>query len=122
MSGVILSADDRAHLLPMMRRQTPSPVHRRMSTLLLLNDGWTAERVAAVLFIDVETVREHRRLYESSDVSGLKRLRFEGSDPTLSLAQLASLGTELDARLYMTAKAVSSFVQQIVDVGDTRTR
>jgi hypothetical protein len=37
-----------------------------MNTLLLLDDGWAAERVAEVLFIDVETVREHRRLYQAS--------------------------------------------------------
>src|SRR5882757_2932951 len=59
MSGAILTPEDRAHLLRMMRQQTPSPVHRRMNALLLLDDGWTAERVAAALFIDADTVREH---------------------------------------------------------------
>jgi hypothetical protein len=37
----------------MMRRQTPSPVHRRMNALLLLDDGWAVERVAAAL-LEVE--------------------------------------------------------------------
>ena len=40
MSGPILTPADRAHLLRMMRRHTPSPVHRRMNALLLLDDGW----------------------------------------------------------------------------------
>jgi hypothetical protein len=39
MSGFLLPPEDRAHLLLMMRRQTPSPVHRRMNALLLLDDG-----------------------------------------------------------------------------------
>jgi DNA-binding NarL/FixJ family response regulator len=69
MSGVILSPKDRAHLLRMMRRQTPSTVHRRMNVLLLLDDGWAAERVAEALFIDAETVREHRGLYVRRRVS-----------------------------------------------------
>ena len=30
-SGLLLTPEDRAHLLWMMRRQTPSPVHRRMN-------------------------------------------------------------------------------------------
>jgi hypothetical protein len=64
MSGSILTPQDRAHFLRKMRRLTRSPVHRRMNALLLLDDGWAAERVAAVLFIDAETVREHRRLYQ----------------------------------------------------------
>ncbi len=46
MSGVILSPEDHAPLLRMMRRQTPSPLHRRMNALPLLDDGWAAERVA----------------------------------------------------------------------------
>jgi len=37
----------------MKRRQTPSPVHRRMNALLLLDDGWAVERVAAAL-LEVE--------------------------------------------------------------------
>jgi transposase len=106
MSGVILSPEDRAQLLLMMRRQTPSPVHRRMNALLLLDDGWSAEQIAKALFIDAETVREHRRLYQASGVAGLERLNYEGAAPDLNEEQLAALGVELDARLYMTAKAV----------------
>src|SRR5271170_1459597 len=105
MSGAILSPEDRAQFLRLMRRQTPSPVHRRMNALLLLDNGWTAEAVAAVLFIDAETVREHRRLYQTAGVAGVLQLNYEGGEPALNEEQLAALGVELDARLYMTAKA-----------------
>src|ERR1700741_2819886 len=100
MSGAILTAEDRAHLLRMMRRQTPSPVHRRMNALLLLDDGWTAEQVAKVLFIDAETVREPHRLYQASGVTGIERLKYQGAACDLSEEQRAALGEELDARLY----------------------
>ena len=101
MSGVILSPEDRAHLLRMTRRQAPSPVHRLINLLLLLDDGWAAERVAAALFIGVETVREHRRLYETSGVTGIERLNYQGGEPALSPEQLKVLGAELDTRLYI---------------------
>jgi hypothetical protein len=39
--------------------------------LLLLDDGWTAERAAAVLFINAETVHQHRRLYEADGTTVL---------------------------------------------------
>ena len=113
---MILSPEDRARFLRLMRRQTPSPVHRRMNALLLLDDGWAAERVAEVLFIDVETVREHRRLYQASGVTGVERLKYEGAEPSLNAEQLKALGAELDARLYMTAKAVCAFVERTFDV------
>src|SRR5215217_4992145 len=86
MSGLFLDPSDRAHLLAMMRRQTPSAVHRRMNALLLLDDGWTAERVAEVLFIDAETVRQYRRLSEAHGTTGLTRLGYEGSEPALNPA------------------------------------
>jgi transposase len=119
MSGSILPPADRTQLLRMMRRQTPSPVHRRMNALLLLDDGWAAERVAEVLYIDAETVREHRRLYETAGVTGLERLNYEGSDPALSEAQLDALKTELDAHLYMRSKEVCDFVQRTFEVDYT---
>lgn len=87
-----------------------------MNTLLLLDDGWAAERVAEVLFIDVETVREHRRLYQASGVTGVERLKYEGAEPSPNADQLKALGIELDGRLYMTAKAVSAFVGQTFSV------
>jgi len=90
-----------------------------MSAPLLLDDGWAAGRVAEVLFIDAETVREHRRLYETSRVAGLERLNDEGSEPALGEAQLDVLRTELDAHLHMTAKMVCVFVRRAFAVDDT---
>jgi len=49
-----------------------------------IGDGWAAERVAEVLFIDAEIVREHRRLYQSAGVTGVERLNYEGSEPALT--------------------------------------
>jgi transposase len=119
MSGAILTATVRARMLRLMRQQTPSPIHRRMNALLLLDDGYAAEQVAAVLYIDADTVREHRRLYQTAGVPGIERLKYEGSEPALTPAQLSLLGAELDARLYMSAKAVCAFVQRTFEVSYT---
>ena len=66
----ILTPEERTHFLRKMRQHLPSPVHRRMNALLLLDDGWAAERVAEALFIDAETLREHRRLYRTEGATG----------------------------------------------------
>ena len=95
------------------------PVRFGFVALLLLDDGWAAERVAEALFIDAETVREHRRLYETPGVVGVERLNYEGSEPALSQEQLVTLGRELNYRLYATAKAVCDFVRRTFEVGYT---
>ena len=110
MAGVVLTPEDRAHFLAMLRRHTNSAVHRRMNALLLLDDGWTAERVAEALFIEAETVRAHRRLYLADGCKGIEHLAYAGHAPVLTEAQSTALAAELSARLYMTAKAVCGFV------------
>ena len=71
-----------------------------MNALLLLDDGWAVERVAEALFIDAETVREHRLLCQTSGIAGIERLNYEGSEPALRQEQLVALGRESDSRLY----------------------
>jgi transposase len=119
MAGAVLTAADRTHLLRMMRRQTNSHVHRRMNVLLLLDDGWAVERIAEALYIDADTVREHRRLYETAGMAGLERLNYQGSEPALSEAQIEALKTELNTRLYMASKEVCGFVLRTFGVGYT---
>lgn len=108
MVGSVLSAADRTQLLRLMRRQLNSTVHRRMN-VLLLDDGWAAERIAEALYIDAETVREHRQLYKTAGISGLERLAYVGAEPDLSTEQRAKLAAELERRLYMTSKEVCGY-------------
>ena len=62
MAGLLLSLEDRAHFLALMRRQLNSAVHRRLTVLLLLDDGWRLARIAAALSLDESTVAEPRAL------------------------------------------------------------
>lgn len=110
MAGLVLSAGDRAYFLTLMRRQLNSAVHRRMNVLLLLDDGWSAERIAEALFIEAETVRDHHRRYISDGRGGIEHLAYVGSAPVLSTVQRAALEAELGARLYMSAKEVCDYV------------
>lgn len=109
MAGALLAAEDRATFLAAMRRQGNSAVHRRMNALLLLDDGWTAERVAQALFIDAETVHAHRRLYAAAGRAGVQRLAYAGHAPVLTQAQVAELSTELSRQVYLCAKGVCGF-------------
>jgi transposase len=110
MPGVVLSAADRAQFLVLMRRQLNSAVHRRLNVLLLLDDGWSAERIAEALFIDAETVRAHHRRYVAGGRKAIEQLSYVGSAPVLGAEQRAVLEAELDGRIYMSAKEVCGFV------------
>lgn len=119
MAGAVLSAADRAYFLTAMRRRTNSAVHRRMNALLLLDDGWTAERVAEALFIDAETARQHLRLYAARGRAGVERLAYVGHAPVLTPTQAAELSAELAGRVHLAATAVCDLVLARFGLGYT---
>jgi transposase len=119
MADRFLSAEQRAELLRLMRRQMNSAIHRRINVVLLLDDGWLAERVAEALFIDAETVRQHRLRFARTGIKGLTTLNYQLPQSALTQAQLQELDGELATKLYMTAKEVCHFVKQRCDVDYT---
>jgi 2-keto-3-deoxy-galactonokinase len=110
MAGAVLTPEERACFLAALRRQGNSAVHRRMNALRLLDDGWTAERVAEALFVDAETVRAQRRLSDASGRPGVERLGDVGHASVLSGAQAAELSAGLSGRTSLPATAVCGFV------------
>ena len=111
MSGLILSDEDRAHFLALMRRQLNSAVHRRMNVLLLLDDGWNAARIAAALYLDASTVAEHRALYEQRGRAGVESLSYPGRVSALSAEQRSMLSDWIAAEVPQTAQAVCDWIQ-----------
>jgi transposase len=119
MSGLILSAADRAYFLAMMRRQLNSAVHRRMNVLLLLDDGWEPCRISEALFLDQGTVAEHRRRYETQGRAGIERLDYVGRASLLTAEQEQALCSHVDARVPLTSKEVCAFAEQAFGIAYT---
>ena len=57
---------------------------RRANAIILLDRGWSCERVAAALLLDDDTVRDWHRAYEQGGVEGLKSFGHEGSSSHLT--------------------------------------
>ena len=72
--GGCLSSEDRADLIALTRDGSAAHrLARRANALVLLDDGWSCERVAAALFVDDETVRRWRQLFLEDGLEGLTR-------------------------------------------------
>ena len=66
--GGYLSPEDRADLIALARDGSAAHrLARRANALVLLDDGWSCERVAAALFLDDDTIRR------SHEELGVKR-------------------------------------------------
>jgi transposase len=84
----------------------------RIKAVVLLASGWTAEQVAEALLIDPNTVRDHFRRYQQDGLAGLRHAAYAGSDCALDAAELAALDVHVQTQLYVTAKAVASWVNE----------
>jgi len=95
-----LSSEERQELVALAR--DGSAAHRaarRANALVLLNDGWSCDAVAKALFVDDDTVRSWRKLYEEHGLTGLVVFRQGGSESFLTAEQ----ETELKAWVRLTA-------------------
>ena len=71
--GGFLSADERRALIGIARDGlAEARVGRRANAIVLLDRGWSCERVAAALLLDDDTVRSWHSAYQRGGVEELK--------------------------------------------------
>ncbi len=91
----------------------------RIKAVLALASGWTAEDVAEVLQVDANTVRNHFKRYRQGGIKALGHVAFRGSESALDKEQQAILDAHLQENLYVTAKAIASWVEETFKVSYT---
>ncbi len=87
-----LSPEDRADLIALARDGSAAHrLARRANALVLLDDGWSCEKVAAALFLDDDTIRGWHSLFQEDGLEGLTRFRSGGGASLLTTAQEEAL-------------------------------
>lgn len=116
MAGLILTPEDRAHFLVLMRCQMNSAVHRRVNVLLLVDDGWSTARIAGALYLDESTVAAHRALYAQRGRAGVESLDYAGRVSRLSADQRIALADWMTVEVPQTAQAVCAWAESTFGV------
>jgi hypothetical protein len=80
--------------------------------LVLLDDGWSCERVTAALFVDDETVRRWHQLFLEDGLEGLTRFDGGGSCPRLAEDQEAKLKSWIAATLPRSTRDVGAYIER----------
>jgi transposase len=112
-----LQAEERAHLEALVRH--PAERHgvaRRANALLLLDDGWSCERVAEALYLDDDTVRGWHGRYVSGGVARLSEFGWKGGVPRLAAEKEAELAAALSAKLHTGTAEVMAHIERVYDV------
>jgi len=108
-----LDAESRHDLIELARDGSAEHrLARRANALLLLDDGMGYGAVAKVLFLDDDTVRTWRRLYEDDGIEGLAGFGYEGSACRLSAEHQDRLKAWITEALPRTTREVGAWIER----------
>ena len=108
-----LSPEDRADLIALARDGSAAHrLARRANALVLLDDGWSCEKAAAVLFLDDDTIREWHGLFVEEGLEGLTRFDAGGSACQLNGEQQDKLKAWVGAVLPRTTRQVGAWIEK----------
>src|SRR4249920_258853 len=108
-----LSPRDRADLIALARDGSAAHrLARRANALVLLDDGWSCERVAAALFLDDDTIRRWHALFLEDGLEGLTRFESGGGASRLSKMQEAALKSWITGALPRSTRQVGAYIER----------
>ena len=111
--GGFLSAEDRGHLIALARDgSAASRLTRRANALVLLDDGWSCEGVAAAFLLNDDTIRGWHKLFEQRGIEGLTSFDVGGSASFLSAVQEEALKAFVATTLPRSTREVGAFIAQ----------
>jgi len=108
-----LSSEDGADLIALAR--DGSAAHRfarRANALVLLDDGWSCERVAAALFLDDDGIRRWHALFLEDGLEGLTRFDSGGGASRLSKMQEEALKSWIGEVLPRSTRQVGAYIER----------
>jgi len=108
-----LSPVDRADLIALARDGSAAHrLARRANALVLLDSGWSCERVAEALFVDDDTIRKWHGLFIEDGLEGLTRFETGGSACQLNDAQQQQLKTWVAESLPRTTRQIGAWIEK----------
>lgn len=103
----MLTKEERTTLLSQHKSERDKRIADRIKVVLLHDDGWSSEKIAAALFIDDSSVNRHLSRYEEEKSVQLKH---KGSEAILTEADSKLLAAHLEAMIYAKVKDISDYV------------
>jgi transposase len=110
--GGFLSPEDRADLIALTRDGSAAHrLGRRANALLLLDAGWSCERVSAALFLDDDTIRGWHGLFIADGFDGLLHFEVGGSACQMSGERQEQLKAWVAAALPRSTRQIGAWIE-----------
>lgn len=112
-----LDAEAKRDLIELARDGTAEHrLARRANALVLLDEGWSCQRVATALLLDGDTIRTWYRLYEEDGIEGLAGFGYEGSACRLSLEQQDKLKAWIAETLPRSTRQIGAWIEKEFEI------
>lgn len=111
-----LTQEQRAELLHELRLEDHARYSDRLKVILLLDKGWTYEKIAEALFLDEGTISNYRKRYIEGGIFGLVTDTYSGRRCFLSPKEQEILKQRLTHKIFLDAKEVVAFIKSRFDV------
>src|SRR5258708_10520726 len=118
-----LSAAERKELRALARDGlSEARVARRANAIVLLNDGWSCQEVAAALLIDDDSVRAWYKLYAEHGLTGLVVFNHLGSQSRLTSEQETALFEWVRMTLPRNTRTIGEWIEKTFGVAYSHAR
>jgi transposase len=108
-----LSVEDRHKLIALARDgSAASRVTRRANALVLLDDGWSCQEIAAAFLLNDDTIRGWFKLFEQRGIESLTSFDVGGSSSFLSATQEDALKVFVSATLPRSTRQIGAWIEK----------
>jgi transposase len=108
-----LSPEDRADLIALARDgRAAHRLARRANALVLLDDGWSCEKVAGAFLLDDDTIRKWHGLFVEDGLEGLTRFETGGSECRMSGEQQEKLKAWVTGVLPRSTRQIGAWIER----------
>ena len=114
--GNFLEYTMRQQLLKMHKKERDGRIKDRIKVILLLDQGWSYDKIAQALFLDHTSIRKLYDKYGEHGIDALTTFYYKGRSSYLSESDLESLKVHLQSKIYQTSNEIIEYVLSTLSV------
>jgi transposase len=107
-----LSQSERDSLKALHRKERDKKICDRVKAILLLDNGWSYDKIATALLLDSDTIRRYYTMYIDGGKEALLSLSYSGRSSQLNQDQLDQLKSYVKDKSPTSSLEVATFVKQ----------
>jgi len=110
-----LSTKEKSELYILQRSLRDKRKCDRIRVILLLNQGWSYEKIATAFFLDETTIRRYFKSYCEEGADALLTLHYQGGSSELTASQLDQLSQYVEESNPSSASLVVDYIKRTFD-------